>query len=500
MKKRICILLSVCLLLSVFAPLGRAAGPSVYSETPLSDALPVIVVRGMDFTEGLRYHFGEEDESPVNVMANLSAGGVIKALYRAAAAFMTRGKDAAVQEIITFAATLFEGYACDTNGDSLDPAVSGRSYPLSVDHYPELWEDAEGHESGLVHSAADRYGAENVYYFFYDWRIDTLENAAALSEMIDLALADHGCEQVNLVCCSMGGIVTLTYLNYYGTSKLHALVANSSTMYGTDVTTDLLTGKILFDADAANRFLQEKLPAWLRPLVKAAYKTGLVGRICDFINRFADEYREEIYEGVLTPVFGTMPAFWEIVRPESYEEAKAYVFGDNAETYAGLLAKTDKIQYEVAARCEEIINSAMAGGMLFAALANYNTPLVPAYASAALQGDGTLETRMMSFGALVSEVGGKLSEAQLAVGDAKYVSADHCINASTALFRDYTWFTKDCAHVACRYHSDYTYLVFSILESETQPTVDTWEKYPQFMQADAEENLTPVTDAPGRWD
>ncbi len=500
MKKALCVILSLCMLLPLFC-FGAAAGeaaPASYSETPLENALPVIIVRGMDFTDGLKYDFGTENERTVNVKNNLNLTGIMRALGRAFVALVSKGRRAAVSEVVSYAATLFEGYACDENGDSLDPRVTGMSYPQNVSHYPELWEEGSGHEGGLVHSAVDRYGADNVYYFLYDWRLDTLVNAAGLNDMIELACAEHESDQVNVVCCSMGGIITLTYLKYYGAARIHSLVSNSSTMYGTDVTTDLLTGNINFDTDAAYRYLVRQFPK-MKTTFKTAYDTGLMGKICAFINKFAKKYEREIYDGVLIPVFGSMPAFWEIVRNEKYEEAKAFIFGDS-DGYAGLRAKTDKIQSEVCANLQTILEEAMAGGMIFGATANYNTPLVPAYESAPLQGDGTLETRMMSFGALVSVVGGKLSEEELAIGDAKYVSADGCINASTALFRDETWFTKDCAHVGCRYHSDYTYLIFSILEAETQPTVDTWEKYPQFMQADGKENLTPVTAAPGKWD
>ena len=500
MKKVLCVILSLCMLLPTLC-FGAAAGeaaPAVRTETPLENALPLIIVRGMDFTDGLKYDFGTENERTVNVMNNFSIQGLTRALGKAFVALVTQGRRAAVLEIVGYAATLFEGYACDENGNSLDPRVTGMSYPQNVSHYPELWEEGSGHEGGLVHSSVDRYGAENVYYFLYDWRLDTLENAAGLNEMIELACAEHESDQVNVVCCSMGGIITLTYLRYYGASRIHSLFSNSSTMYGTDVTTDLLTGRINFDADAAYRYLIRMLPK-MSSVFTAAYKTGTVGRICNYINKFAQKYSDEIYDGVLIPVFGSMPAFWEIVRHEKYEEAKAFIFGDS-DAYAGLRAKTDKIQNEVCANLESILRDAMEGGMIFGATANYNTPLVPAYESAPLQGDGTLETRMMSFGALVSVVGGKLSEEERTVGDAKYVSADGCINASTALFRDQTWFCKDCAHVGCRYHSDYTYLIFSVLESETQPTVETWEKYPQFMQADGAENLTPVTAAPGKWD
>ncbi len=499
MKKVLCILLSVLLLLPALSiGAAAAAGPAVFSEEKVENALPVVIVRGMDFTGGLKYDFGTENERPVNVMSNRSFGGLMKGLARSFSALVSRGRRAAVTELVAFAASLFKGYACDENGDSLDPRVTGMDYPLSVDHYPALWEGGNGHENGLVHSAADRYGADKVYFFLYDWRLDALQNAVKLSAMVERACEDHAAAQVNLVCCSMGGLVTLAYLGEYGAARIHSLVSNSSVMYGTDVTSELLTGKIDFNEDAAYRYLTEKLPS-LKSVFTAAYKTGLMGKICRFLNRFAETYHDEIYNGVLIPVFASMPAVWEIVRPEVYDEAKAYIFGDG-DAYAGLRAKTDKVQYEICANLRSILDTAMQNGMLFGVLANYDTPLVPAYASAPLQGDGTLETRRMSFGALVSTVGGKLSEEEKAVGEPKYLSPDGCINATTCLYRDMTWFCKDCVHVACAYHSDYTYLVFSILEAETQPTVDTWEKYPQFMQADGKENLTPVTADPGRWD
>ncbi len=499
MKKLICVLLSVCLLLPCMGLITFAgSAPAAYTQAGVETPYPVVIVRGMDFTGGLYRNPGTPGETPVNISANLSFKGVLKAVGRLTAAFVTRGKDGAVDEIVNFANELFDGYACNGNGDSLDPTVGSNYYTRDVSHYTDFWEDAESHEEGLVRSAAERYGAENVYFFIYDWRLDTLENAAKLDELIQIAMADHGCDKVDLVCCSMGGILTLTYLNYYGSAHIDSLVSNSGTMYGTDVTTDLLQGRVKFDTEAVHRYLKRQLPQ-IGGLVEFLYKTKILGRVCKWLNSFAEEYKDKIYDGLLLPVFGTMPAVWEIVRPEEYEAAKQYMFKNSAD-YAGLIAKTDKIQYEVCARVRQILDEAMANGMKFGVIASYNTPNAPAYETAALQGDGTLETRMMSFGALVSEVGGKLSDEELAVGDPKYVSADHCINASTAMYRDITWFVKDCAHVACMLHSDYTYLVFSILEAESQPDIGTWEKYPQFMQADGEENLTPLTDAPGKWD
>lgn len=73
--------------------------------------------------------------------------------------------------------------------------------------------------------------------------------------------------------------------------------------------------------------------------------------------------------------------------------------------------------------------------------------------------------------------------------DSKYVSADKCINASTCLYKDQTWFIKDGGHVIGKYASDCVYFLFELLESEEQPYINTWEKYPQFMLSSEEETL-----------
>ena len=488
MKKGLCVLLSVVLLLSLL-PIGAYAADD--------GTCPLVIVRGMSFVNGLKRDPGTPEQTDVNVSANLSANGVAKGIARIMKGLVTGGPDGAVNALVSFAATLFDGYACNKNGDSLDPSVGSVSYPEALSNYPAFWESAYDQEEGLVRSAVERYGAENVYYFVYDWRLDTYENAGYLNDLVETALRDHGCEKVDMVCCSMGGIVTLTYLNYYGADKVDSLVSASSTMYGTDVTSDLLTGKILFEEGAATRYLQLLLPDHAGA-IGVLSKLKVIAALCAFLNGFAAKYRTRIYNGVLTPVFASMPAFWELVKHEDYEAAKAFIFGDD-QSWAGLIAKTDKVQYEVVARRDEILCSAMEGGMKFSILSGYNTPNVPAYESAALQGDGTLETRMMAFGATVSEVGGKLSGDAL-TGDRALISVDGCINASTCDYPDITWFIKNGGHVGCRYGSGYTEFVFKLLEAQTQPTADTWAQYPRFLQADGALDLAPLTDAPGKWD
>ena len=66
------------------------------------------------------------------------------------------------------------------------------------------------------------------------------------------------------------------------------------------------------------------------------------------------------------------------------------------------------------------------------------------------------------------------------------------INATTALFRDNTWFVKDAPHVAADYGSGFSDFTFTLLESEVQPEVTMFKEYPQFMFADTMLNVYPL--------
>lgn len=503
MKKFICTLLSVCMLLPCAVPFVSAAEREKkgatnenkqQSDAPstefVEDADPFIIVRGMDFG-GLIKDAGTEKEE--NVSVKLTFGGIAGALGKAAAALIRGdGKDAAVEAIIDYVYSTMADYGCDKNGDSAEN-ISVPVYDKSVGNYPELSGEGGNGEEALARSAAKRYGADKVYFFIYDWRLDPAVNAAKLNDFINHALEEHPeSEKVNAVCCSMGGIVTLAYLTYYGSEKINSLVSDSSTMYGTDVTTELLTGQVLFDAGAADRYLTRMAPS-LSWLIHTLTKTGVTERVCKFINSFAEKYQGMIYDRVLLPVYGTMPAIWSLVYADEYEAAKQFVFGGKEDEYAALIARNDKFQREVVSNRAETLADAMAGGMKFSVISNYNTPNVCAYKSAGLQGDGTLETGPMSFGATVSEVGHELSAEQLAGADEKYVSVDKCINASTAEYRDMTWFVRNCRHVGCIYQSEFTNFIFALVESEVQPTCDNLAGYTRFMISDKDENLYPLT-------
>ncbi len=489
MKKVLSVFLSILMIFSVCTVSFAQETVVEKTITEVETDNPVIVVRGMNFAGGLQYDRGTENARPANV--KFDAGVLFKYLTKTLATFLTTfSADEAVSVICEYIVTLFADYPCDENGDSLYDNISAEWYPEAVAEYPEVIDRAAIDEISLVSSLADRYGADKVYYFVYDWRLDPMDNADKLDETVNKALSDHSCEKVDIICCSMGGSVTMAYLAEYGYDKIDTVISNTSVMFGTDIITDLFRGKVCFEADTLDTFVEAAVPA-LSGIIKFGNAIGGLDVLCELINNFAEKYEEKIYDETLIPTFATLPGFWSMMKAEYYEEARQFIFEGKEEQYAGLLTRLDAFYNNVASKREQILDEAVNGGMKLVVLACYDTPIAPVYEHAKYQSDGVVETSPMSGGALTSVIGQELPSDQL-TGDSRYISPDKCINANTCLYKDYTWFIKGAGHVIGSYASDCTYFIFTLLESEAQPTINTFAKYPQFMQSGDNEALAPL--------
>ena len=489
MKKILAVILSALMIFSVCITANAEETVTEKTIETVKSDTPVIVVRGMNFAGGLQYDRGTENATPVNV--KFDAGVLFKYLTKTLATLVTTfSMEAAVSVVCEYVVTLFADYPCDENGVSLYDNISAEWYPEAVVNYPDAVNRGATDEISLVASLADRYGADMVYYFVYDWRLDPMDNADKLNETVNTALADHGCDKVDIICCSMGGSITMAYLAEYGYEKIDTVVSNTSVMFGTDIITDLFRGKVCFEPDTLETFINASVPE-LSGIIKFANMTGGLDVLCKIVNNFAKKYEDIIYDETLTPTFATLPGFWSMMQAEYYPEARKFVFEGKEEQYAGLLARLDAFYETVGSKREEILAEALEGGMKLAIVACYDTPIAPVYEHAKYQADGVVETAPMSGGALTSVVGKELPADQL-TGDKKYISPDNCINANTCLYKDYTWFLKGAGHVIGRYDSDCVYFLFTLLESEAQPTVDSFASYPQFMLSGAEETLSPL--------
>ncbi len=91
-------------------------------------------------------------------------------------------------------------------------------------------------------------GEDKTYYFAYDFLGDAYEAAEKLNTFVEKVKNEHGCEKVDFVCISIGGVVLRAYLELYGDKKSVAdIVTIAGMLDGTELAADILEGKIRLD-------------------------------------------------------------------------------------------------------------------------------------------------------------------------------------------------------------------------------------------------------------
>ncbi len=481
MKKVISILVVLSL---VFATLVPAVAEQNETETCSGD--PVVIVRGMDFT-GLYYDVGTENEAPViSIDAGKIVGAVFKAIF---AGIVNLSLDATMEVVAEFAGDLLGGLAMDENGDSLHKNIGVKKYPLSVDNYPELLTGTSG-EFGMVAACAEEFGADHTYYFTYDWRCDPFVIADEINEVVERACRETGHDKVRLVCASMGGVMTVAYLTEYGYDMVSKVLFMSSTFCGALITSDLLQGKIDFDADAIAgiaTYATQDIPV-VNGLLKTLDFIGVFS-LAEKIGMFVvDNYLELVEDEVLLPVLTYIPTMWALVQEEDFDACLDYIFGDAKEENAEFIARITKTRVMMQGRTQ-LIQDMIDDGVKVAIVSNYGSPLIPVYESASLtSGDMVLAAHTTSGYATVAPYGKTLGEDYVAEKP-EYFSPDRAVDLSTAIFPEYTYMIKNAPHVACDYGTDYSEFFIWLLECDGEFYAGVNPDYPQFMQSGNDQSL-----------
>ncbi len=482
MKKAISLLLTVSILFTAFV--SAFAKTSEDHNASECETYPVIIVRGMDFG-GLTVDYGTDNAVPA---INADVPEIIKAVFEAIfKGLFTFSIDNAFDVVFDCAYDIFRYMSIDENGES-EYNIGHPEYPESAENYEELCSGDWG-ELGMVRTCIEKLPDGHTYYLNYDWRLDPFVISDEINALINKAVEDTGHDKVNIVCCSMGGIMTVAYLTEYGYEKVNRCLFMSSTFCGAQVASDLLCGKLEITADNLYNFLLSLVseqPA-AEFLISGLYKIGAfkgITKITDFI---IGNYKQNIYDKVLKPVFCNMLPLWGLVQPEDYESAKAFVFGDKTDENAVIISKADKLQEMMKGRTQ-LINNMIDDGVEIAVVAHYDAPLAPVYENADFNGDGTLETYQMSGYATVAKYGETLGDDYIPENP-EYLSPDRVVDLSTALFPEFTYIIKGATHVGGNYGSEYADFLVWLLTYDGEFYAGVNERYPQFMVSDSELTL-----------
>lgn len=322
--------------------------------------------------------------------------------------------------------------------------------------------------------------------FEYDWRLDPMEIADQLDAYINYVCEASGCDKVSIMAHSCGGIITLAYAAKYGTDKLSGVVMNSTAVYGETCTGELMTGDLKLDMNAVKAFLQyimseTEYDTLIDGVMDIFGKAGILSSFEAMGNDFiADEY-DEIMGNILLPMFTRWPTIWAMTPDEYLEAAEEYIYngkysGDSAAS-AVFRAKLESYNSLVRGNRDNLIKELEANGH-FGVYARYGFSSVPVTSSWQNLSDGVVDTKFASYGATTASYGEKLSESYLAGVDAKYVSPDKTVDASTCMFPEKTWFVKNYGHTHSQLLPE---LTNAILFADEEVTVDTYEAYPQFI-------------------
>ncbi len=475
MKKSLAILMSVIMLASTFSFFAFAE----------EDMTPVIFVDGIGSSNTVNTETGETVFPP---SADSIVAGVKDAVLPLVGSIVD-GDYAAVSEPLCNAlVTIFDGMACDENGNPVYPTTSEYVYPTA--------EEILGGEiaKNTVNLGFD---AEEVVYFSYDWRMDMQTVAAELDELIQLVKDTTGTDRVNLVGFSMGSCVVTTYLHDFGYEDVKDVIILSGAFNGVSTCGEPFSGQISFDSAGMVTFLKTMLgnsfgDKLLKTLIDVLNQVGVLDKVLGFTEELNYAILDDVYEKGLKTTFARMPGIWSVVPYNMYDSAKELLIGDNVT--AEFEAKIDYYHNEVQANNKEILDGVTENGGHLAIISKYGSTIPPVCVSQLNIGDMVIDTVYTSYGATCADADKTLGETYVQATDCghNHISPDNMIDASTAAYPEYTWFIKDLMH------ADHTAaqweLIRFIFASENQPTVNDSEEYPQFLISLEDESIVPLTE------
>lgn len=464
---------------------------------------PLIVVSGMaawplvqdEGTESEKQVFAPDTESILKLVGKIAGPLALFAV--------NKDYDKLGDSLIPAVKELLEPLACNADGTS-KYNITTDVYPESMESYPDFATNPEfeANEPAVVRAAVEKIGADHVYYFNYDWRLDPMEHAKELRKYVERAKEETGHDKVNLAGASMGGNIIASYLALYGSDDIDNFTMLSSAFTGTTIVGNLFNGRLEINKEGLIRILKEVVGVEaVNILFDALDKAGVFDILVNFADSLFANLQDRIYDEVFQDTFITMPGIWDLIALEDYEDAKAYLL--DARTDAALITKIDDYHYNVQAKLPELLSEATENGVKVNVVSHYNMQGVPITPSYNEQNDNVIDTKYTSGYAVCAYLDETLpddyKQQNTVCKDVTHdhISADRIIDASTCLLPEQTWFLKNQKHVGYMYGTELMDFILMLCLGDEQYTVNDAGQYSQFMEVDPKTGELTVIGAVG---
>ena len=475
-KKITAILLSVLILLPVFAVAASAANKDDKKQ------IPEISIHGFMAIS----IYEDPDDPDSNDVWPPTADSILAAVK------------ATLPALTKFSVT----WNWDQLADAIIPQVNSLFYPAELNSIglPTI------ESSGIRFNSRpdpEQLKSGRTIDFRYDWRVDPMESAAQLNDFIDYVLEATGAEQVTLTAHSLGGVIMLTYLTKYGYDKVKSVCFNTSAVFGETYTGELLSGNITLNGEALLNYIKfavgdTEYEYFISKLSDMLAKAGLLNFVAKFGNLMIEKLSAKIIPTSIVPLFAHWLTIWAMVPDEYMDACLHYVFeevmGDQDTDYTVLRNKIETFNSEIRAHKTEMLQEMYESDAIsLYVISRYgytSIPLTPAYNELS---DGVIETRRSSFGATTAPYGQTLSAYQIQGYD-KYISPDGTVDANTCMFPDQTWFIRNYKHATV--DRSLEEMIDMLLYYDGQADIHTFEEYPQFLEFHAfDKSISPDSGA-----
>ncbi len=493
---------------------------------------PIIVINGID-NNPLYANPGSITSTQIFPPEDITVKGLILEMFTSGVVALASNEYDKVMNFFVGSQLyeIMEKIQLNPDGTSKSENIGPIKYDHSLSYYytdVERYEKIAG-EIGM--GLADRLGADNVYVYTYDWRIDPIENAKDLDEFIQTVKKNSRREKVSIISEGYGSTVATTYLaECYenATADIDNFVTVNSAFMGTSLIGDLFTGRLMRQynelQNATSAFIRYTndfsdnpitwFATWLTNYIlnKNWETQDLIAQCITMMGHVTDP----LYDDYLRDMLKNFTGLWAMVPVEYYDEAMDFMFmSDDSVSGDYNSDMQEKLQlfknYQESSH--EILNKAKSEGININVVSCWDLQLVPIGDNKAsdeelfglsAQSDGLIDTYYSSFGAHtipLNDVGAAAQnkDQRNQEGECEnhnHLSNDydmldpeyntgaiaHYIDASTCALPDNTWFIKDMKHGTFDGDSNSMDFLLSLITAER--TLDVYSadgRWHQFM-------------------
>ncbi len=391
----------------------------------------------------------------------------------------------------------YNAVACDENGESVASIGISNFWTDSLANHEDYLQNNTSPESHISRGLCDKIGAENVYLFNYDYRLDLYSFAWDLSDFIDNVKEETGANKITLVGASLGTCIVSTYIDKFANKNdLKRVVFLNGAAQGVSEAR-LFAEDFYLDYDAIINFIDglaenfkgsedsfAKIGKYIKFFKKAV--NNLL-EMCQTMT--SDEYVDKLFTDVLLPIVGNMPSMWECIPYDVFDDCVDKM------TEIGWLHTDSKLYenieayHQVQGRLQDNITKLVDDGIDVEVVANYGLPGLPITSEYTNYSDMMIDTKYAAIGGTVADYGETVTIDDM---NDKYLSPDGAIYAGTCVVPDSTWFCKNIRHMRFTYGTEVNDLICTIITSKDTPTIESKKEqtgYGQFVEIDDEYNL-----------